>query len=132
MASSDNLEIARKFHDCTLEGYESLMSEDFVGHANWGSPWDRVLQVKGLKDDIEAFDNLHDTIHDIFSDGDKVAVRFTRSGIFNRKFEHYEPTHKEVNFEVMEILHISEGKIKEIWCYNDDGQIDKILKGIAE
>ena len=132
MISADNLEIARRFHSCTLDGYESLMSENFIGHANFGPPWNREFQVKGLREDIAAFDKLHDTIHDIFTDDNKVAVRFTRSGIFNRRFENYEPTHKEVYFDVMEIIHISEGKITEIWCYNDDGQIDRILRGIEE
>ena len=132
MTSADNLEIARNFHSCVLDGYESLMSEDFIGHDILGHDWDREFQVKGLKEDITAFDNLHDMIHDIFTDGDKVALRFTRSGIFNQKFENYEPSHKTVNFKVMEIMHISEGKIVEIWCYNDDEQVDRILKGEDE
>ena len=129
MNNTDNIEIARRFHECILDGYGSLMSEDFTGHDILGHDWDREFQIRGLEEDIAAFDNLHDTIHDIFAEGDKVAVRFTRSGVFNHKFEKYEPTHREVNFEVMEIIHISNGKIVEIWCYNDDGQVDRILKG---
>ena len=105
------------------------MSDNFVGHDILGHDWDREFQVKGLKEDIDAFDNLHDTVHDIFAEGDKVVIRFTRSGLFNHHFEKYEPTYREVNIKVMEIMHISEGKIVKIWDYSDDGQVDRILKG---
>ena len=87
MTSADNLELARKFHSCILDDYTSLMSDNFIGHDILGHDWDREFQIKGLKEDITAFDDLHDTIHDIFAEGNKVAIRFTRSGIFNNKFE---------------------------------------------
>jgi hypothetical protein len=63
------------------------MSEDFSGHDSLGHTWDREFQVAGLKADIESFTGLHDTIHDLVAADDVVAIRFTRSGVFEAKFE---------------------------------------------
>ena len=58
MTSADNLELARKFHSCTLDDYASLMSDNFIGHDILGHDWDREFQIKGLKEDITAFDKI--------------------------------------------------------------------------
>lgn len=133
MSIEENKELARRFHSCTLDGYRELMSESFIGHDHLGHSWDRASQIAGLEADISAFAGLQDTIHDIVAEGDRVAVRFARSGVFNSSYEDehsaFEPTYSEVFFPVMELLRISDGKIMEGWFYNDDGQTEKTLLG---
>ena len=135
MSLEDNKHIARQFHACNMDGYGDLISEDFVGHDNLGHTWDKAFQIAGLRADTKALEGLHDTIHEIVAEGDSVAVRFTRSGIFNAKYEDevssFEPTHKEAKFPVMELLHFSNGRIVGLWAYNDDSQAERILKGEA-
>ena len=121
--------LARRFHSCVLDGFADLMSADFVGHDIVGHTWDRDFQIAGLAADIASFEDLHDTIHDIVAEGDKVFVRFTRSGKFKTRYEDFEPTNQEVEFPVMEMIRISDDKIVEIWDYNDDGQVIRILRG---
>ena len=133
MSIEENKALARRFHSCKLDGYRELMSKSFIGHDHLGHSWDRVSQVAGLEADISAFADLQDSIHDIIAEGDKVAVRFTRSGVFNSGYENehsaFDPTFDEVFFPVMELLRISEGLIMEGWFYNDDGQTERTLSG---
>ncbi len=129
MSRKENEQLARRFHECNLGGYRELMSEDFVGHDILGHTWDREFQVAGLAEDIASFDGLHDVIHDVVADNDGAAVRFTRTGVFTTQYQDFEPTQREVRFPVMELLRISDGKIVEVWDYNDDSQVIRILKG---
>lgn len=129
MSLDENRALARRFHSCSLDGYQELMSDDFAGHDILGHTWDRAFQVSGLAEDLASFEGLHDTIHDLVADGDRVAVRFTRSGVFTARYQIHEPTHREVHFAVMEILRVSRGRIAEAWDYNDDGQVIRILRG---
>ena len=105
------------------------MSESFAGHDLLGHDWDREFQVAGLVDDLAAFEGLHDTIHDLVAEGDTVAVRFTRSGVFTSRYQDFEPTQAEVRFPVMEMMKIRDGRIVELWDYNDDSQVIRILRG---
>jgi predicted ester cyclase len=129
MSTEQNRRIAERFHACDADDYAELMSPDFKGHDAMGHTWDREFGVAGLRSDLEAFSGLHDDVHDLIVEGDKVAVGFTRSGLFTAKFESFEPTHKHVKFDVMEILHIRDGQIREGWFYNDDGTVARALKG---
>ena len=85
--------------------------------------------MAGLAADMASFEGLHDVVHDIVAEDDTVAVRFTRSGVFRTKYQDFQPTNTEVHFPVMELLRISGGKIVEIWDYNDDSQVIRILRG---
>ena len=129
MSLQENKQLARRFHECKLDGYRELMSVDFTGHDAPGHTWDREFQVKGLAEDIASFEGLHDILHDVVAEGDTVVVRFTRSGVFKSKYQEFEPTNKEVHFPVMELIRIADGKIVEIWDYNDDSQVVRILEG---
>lgn len=129
MSIEKNKDIARRFHACDPDDYAALMSEDFVGHDAMGHDWDREFQIAGLQADLEAFTGLHDDIHDIVAEEGKVAVRFTRVGVFVAKFESFEPTNSEVCFDVMELMHLRDGKIVEVWDYNDDAKVARTLRG---
>ncbi len=129
MSADVNRALAIRFHACDINDYCNLMSSDFIGHDAMGHSWNRDFQVAGLVADLEAFSGLRDRIDDLLVDGERVAVRFTRSGLFVRKFESFAPTNREVNFDVLEILHIRDGLIAEAWCYNDDSTVARTLSG---
>jgi predicted ester cyclase len=121
--------LAQRYHACDPNDYADLITEDFEGHDGMGHTWKKKFQVDGLLADLQSFAGLHDVIHDTIVEGGKVAVRFTRSGTFVRKFEEYEPTNGSVNFDVIEILAFRDGKICEGWFYNDDSTVARTLRG---
>jgi predicted ester cyclase len=128
MSTEESRRVALLFHNCNLEEHKLLLSESFVGHDAMGHSFGSDFQIKGLEVDLKAFAGLHDEIHDVVSENDKVAIRFTRSGKFTKQFEDFTPTNNEVHFHVLEILHIKDGQVCEAWFYNDDGTIANELR----
>jgi len=131
MSLEENKALVRRFHDLNLADMDGILAPSFIGHDLGGHTWNRDEHKKFLAEDLASFADLHDTIHDIVAEGDYVVVRFTRSGIFKAKYQDYEPTNKTVSFPVMELIHIVNGSIVEIWDYNDDAQVVRALKGEA-
>ena len=77
-------------------------------------------EVKGVEkfkqwitEDRKAFPDLQATIDDDFAEEDKVAMRWTLKGTFEKEFLGVPPTHKQVKTHGVEILHFKNGKIKE-------------------
>jgi predicted ester cyclase len=66
-----------------------------------------------------AFPDLHVTSEDIFSEGDKVAYRWTGRGTHKGELLGIEPTGKEVTFRGIDVLRSAGGKVVERWSeYN--------------
>ena len=131
MSLEENKARVHRFHDLNLADMDVMLAPSFIGHDLGGHTWNRDEHKKFLAEDLASFADLHDTIHDIVAEGDYVVVRFTRSGVFKAKYQDYEPTNKTVSFPVMELIHIVNGSIVEIWDYNDDAQVIRALKGEA-
>ena len=129
MSLEENKALVRRFHDLNLADMDVILAPSFIGHDLGGHTWNRDEHKKFLAEDLASFADLHDAIHDIVAEGDYVVVRFTRSGIFRAKYQDYAPTNKTVNFPVMELIRIVNGKIVEIWDYNDNSQVIRALKG---
>jgi predicted ester cyclase len=55
------------------------------------------------------------TIHDIFSGGDKVAVRFAHGGTHRGELIGVPPSNRTVTIRGIEIYRLSDGKIAEYW-----------------
>jgi predicted ester cyclase len=55
------------------------------------------------------------TIHDIFSGGDKVAVRFSHGGTHRGELIGVPPRNRTVTIRGIEIYRLSDGKIAEYW-----------------
>jgi predicted ester cyclase len=55
------------------------------------------------------------TIHDIFSGGDKVAVRFSHGGTHRGELIGVPPSNRTVTIRGIEIYRLSDGKIAEYW-----------------
>lgn len=66
-----------------------------------------------------AFSNLHYTIDELLSDGDRVAVRWTVSGIHDGEFAGISPTGQRVTLSGTDIFQIVDGKVIEFWEHAD-------------
>lgn len=64
---------------------------------------------------LQAFPDLHATIHDQVAEGDKVATRKTFRGTHRGEFMGIPPTGKEIELLVIDIFRIANGKIVEHW-----------------
>jgi len=123
MSSNQNKATARKF-------VQEIFNEGKVDEAkNFVTPnliYHGLEEVKGIEnfkkwihDDRKSFPDMKVTILDDFGEDDKVAVRWTLKGTFEKEFLGVEPTHKEFKTNGVEILHFENGKIKEAWTVFD-------------
>ena len=93
---------------------DEILAADFVDH----SPFDGVPPTR---DGVRilfgalraAFPDLHVTIHDQIAEGDKVVTRKSFAGTHRGSFMGIEPTGRPINFEVIDVLTIRDGKVAE-------------------
>jgi predicted ester cyclase len=85
------------------------------------------MELKGLEDYkrmisgmLTAFPDLCFTIDDIFSEGDKAAVRYTMTATHKGEFMGIAPTGKNVTITGISITRFEDGKQVESWGIMDN------------
>lgn len=95
---------------------EELLAADFVDHTPFG-PFapdrDGVLALFAML--RAAFPDLRAEIQDQLEDGDKVVTRKTFRGTHQGEFMGIPPSGTEVAFDVIDIVRIQGGQIREHW-----------------
>jgi len=76
--------------------------------------------VMSLHREFETFPNAHETILDIFAEGEKVAVRHHFSGTQRGTMGSYSSTGKIMNAEYIAIYRVRNGQIIEAWAEWDN------------
>jgi steroid delta-isomerase-like uncharacterized protein len=95
---------------------QELLADDFVDHTPFG-PFapdrDGVLALFAML--RGAFPDLSAEIHDLLEEGDKVVTRKTFRGTHQGEFMGIEPNATDVSFDVIDIVRIEGGQIREHW-----------------
>jgi steroid delta-isomerase-like uncharacterized protein len=95
---------------------ERVMAPDFVDHLAAGQAPGRAGFEEFLKMLAGAFPDIQAQVEDVFSEGDKVAVRLTVTGTHTGLLLGRIPaTGKRAAWTGIDILRIENGKIKERW-----------------
>ena len=110
MSVQENKNVARKYHDLNPDDVETILTPDFIGRHTSGFTWNRENHKKFLTN------QLQDTIHEQFGEGDFVATRFTRTGMYENK---------PMKVDSMHCKRFVDGKITEIWEYVDSKQLEQ-------
>ncbi|MCO5043802.1 MAG: ester cyclase [Kiritimatiellae bacterium] len=108
---------------------QSLVALNFRRHSYAaGTPGvsNRDQLVQFLKDEFATFPDAHESIEDIFSDGDKVAVRHRFQGTQKGALGPHPPSGKRMISEYIAIYRIEDGRIVEAWAEWDN------LSGLAQ
>lgn len=117
--SEANKQLVRKLIEEAQQGgnlavVEDLLADDFVDHTPLpGLPPTRdgvSMLFAGMR---HAFPDLRVTIEEQIADDDKVATRKTFEGTHRAPFLGIEATGRPVRFEVIDILTVRSGKIRE-------------------
>lgn len=104
-----------------LEAAAALLTEGFIANLP-GAPeplHGRETWMAGARAMLDGFPDLSIEIEDIFSAGDKVAVRLSFRGTHQGTFEGLPATGRPVSFRSIEIYRLEEGKIAEEWVSPD-------------
>ena len=123
--SEENEAVVRRAFDEVAMGdmttVDEIIAPEFVRHDLAGGPEahgpDGVKRlIAGLR---TGFPDLQTTIDDIFSDGEKVVVRFTASGTHSGPFMGIAPTGRAATWSGVNIYRVSGGRIRETWQLAD-------------
>ena len=125
MSEESEAVVRRAFDEVANKGdmrtVEEIIAPEFVRHDLAGGPEthgpDGVKRlIAGLR---TAFPDIQTTIDDIFSDGEKVVVRFTARGTHSGPFQGMGPTGREAAWCGVNIYRVSGGQIRETWQLAD-------------
>jgi len=116
--------VRRAFNEVAMgdmTAVDEIIAPEFVRHDLAGGPEahgpDGVKRlIAGLR---TGFPDLQTTIEDIFSDGDRVVVRFTARGTHSGPFMGIAPTGREATWSGVNIYRVSGGRIRETWQLAD-------------
>jgi steroid delta-isomerase-like uncharacterized protein len=95
---------------------QELLASDFVDHSPFGPMTpdrDGVLALFAML--RGAFPDLHAVIHDQADESGKVWTRKTFHGTHRGEFMGIAPTGNEVAFDVIDIVRVAGGKMREHW-----------------
>jgi len=125
MSDENKALVRRAFEEVANEGdmttVDEIIAPEYVRHDLAGGPQahgpDGVKRlIAGLR---IGFPDLRTTIEDIFSDGDRVVVRFTARGTHSGPFMGIAPTGREATWSGVNIYRVSGGRIRETWQLAD-------------
>ncbi len=102
-----------------LDVLDEVFSPDMVDHSHITNPpnLDGTKQMFAMM--FAAFPDFTATIQDQVAEGDKVVTRKTFSGTHQSDYMGIPPTGKEIDFEVIEIVRLQDGKITDHWAVGD-------------
>jgi steroid delta-isomerase-like uncharacterized protein len=102
-----------------LEGYLELYDESVRLHGYAPEPMDKTA-VRAFYEGIHAaFDGPQLVFHEVFSNDDRLVIRFTMTGTHRGDFMGIPPTERDVAVDGITVLHFREGKCVERWSSAD-------------
>jgi len=104
-----------------MQVVDELIAPNFVEHDPFPG---QAPGVEGLKQAMvalrQAFPDLHVTVDEMLSDGDKVVIRSTMKGTHKGTFMNIPATGKQISVEGIDIVRISNGRVVEHWGVTDN------------
>ena len=124
MSAEANMEIMRRaFHEVfdlkNVSVVDELYALNYVYHSPGAADMDREGLKQGFTLYLNAFPDAHMVIEDMFSSGDKVATRYTCSGLHLSPFGDVPATNKSVSTTAIVIHRLADGKVVEDWEWSD-------------
>lgn len=113
-------EESNKGKEAGLVAVNKMLAKDYVIHSSSGRGYRGAEEYgKYAVDFSSAFPDYHQSVEDIFADGDKVAVRITETGTHTGMYMGIPPTNKKMTGWAIQIVRIADSKIMEIWSRRD-------------
>jgi len=110
------------FHQSNVTTIDEVMAPNFVNHSAsqlglTGGDIQHVTQFVSMA--LQAFPDLHYTVEELITEGDKIVARLTISGTQQGAFMGMPPTGKHATISDVEIFRITGGKAVENWVQAD-------------
>ena len=125
MTPEETEALAHRWHmDLTQKGNlgvaDEILTRDFVTHVN-GQDMPGAEGAKQLATAIRtAFPDVRISHHEAIVSGNRVAIRWTSDGTHQGDYFGVPPTGKPIHVEGIDLFHIQDGKIAEVWIEFDN------------
>ncbi len=136
---ADNAELLRRFYDEVLGSgnfdlVDELASGDYVDHEQGlpGQPPGKEGVKFFIKAFREAFPDIQAQIDVTLSQGDLAAGRGIVTGTHLGEFMRIPASNKSVEFEVVDIIRVEDGKVAEHWGLTDTLSLMQQIGAIPE
>lgn len=107
-------------------------TDDFVAHGTGPEPAPLSGLQRLTKAWRRAFPDWRDEILDLIAERDMVTLRIRASGTHLGSLAGIPATGERVEWGMIEIVRVHDGKVAEQWGYSDFGNVIAYLKGVAE
>jgi len=113
--------IKEVFDNKNVDAIDELVDAKGVEHTPWpGYGTDRAEVKRSLSDFITAFPDLHVTVDDVITQGNKVVIRSTMGGTNTGEFMGMPATGKRVtDIGGIDIIEVKGSKLGDHWGYVD-------------
>jgi steroid delta-isomerase-like uncharacterized protein len=102
-----------------LDQYLELYHESIKLHGYTPEPMSKA-EVRGFYQMVQdSFDGPQLAFHEVFSNDDRLVIRFTMTGTHRGDFMGIPPTGRDVAVDGITILHFRDGKCVERWSIAD-------------
>jgi steroid delta-isomerase-like uncharacterized protein len=102
-----------------LDGYLNVYDPSVRLHGYTPNPLDHTEVAHFYAAIFEAFPGNSLTLHETFSDDDRLVCRFTLAGRHDGPFLGVPATGRDISLPGITILHFREGRCVERWSYAD-------------
>lgn len=107
------------FNDRDLDALHEIIAPDFVSHMRVGDIRGIAAFRAVLESFYEAFPDVHWVVDEWVFTQDRVVCRYHFEGTQVAPWLGIPPSHKLVRGEGLELLHLRDGLIVEVWNYAD-------------
>ncbi|MCY3578205.1 MAG: ester cyclase [bacterium] len=135
IATSNKAVVERLVRDIVnggqVELLEEVLADDFVAHGVGSGP----AGADGMRGLITtwrtAFPDWQDHIDEIVAEGDLVVLKITARGTHDGPLLGIDPTGEAVQWGMIEMVRVADGKITEQWGYSDFAEVVRHLRKVA-
>jgi steroid delta-isomerase-like uncharacterized protein len=112
-----------------VDSYMKLYAENIKLHAGTYDFPNRKMVERMYKGMHAATSDLRLHIHETFSEGERLAVRYTVTGIHTGELMGIPPTGREFSMTGITIMHFENGRVVERWDSDDSAEVLSGLRG---
>ncbi len=111
---------------------DEILTSDFIAHVN-GQEVRGVDGAKQLATMLRtAFPDLAITHHEAIVAGNRVAIRWSSESTHQGAYLGVPPSGKPIHLEGLDLLHLQDGKIAEVWIAYDNRSALQQMGALAE
>lgn len=110
---------------------DEVLADDFVAHGVGPGPAGPDGMRRLIATWRTAFPDWQDQIEEIVAEGDLVVIKIAARGTHSGPLLGIEPTGEAVQWGMIEMVRLADGKITEQWGYSDFSEVVRHLRQVA-